>query len=81
MKKMKIEFDVAWDTCSETLNDVLQEVKRECDADSRVLVERGPAGGWPVVEFVVSEEKLDELITRLGYGDDLEWWREDAEEV
>lgn len=40
-KKMKIEFDVAWDESCETLDDVLAEVKSKFGADSKVLEMNG----------------------------------------
>jgi hypothetical protein len=71
---VKIEFDVAWDETKETFHDVVSR----SGAEYAVLTESGPGGGWPVVEFVVAEERLDDLIKTLGYGDELEFWRDQA---
>ncbi len=80
-KLMSIEFDVAWDESNETFAEVMAEVAARTGAMWSVEIENGPGGGWPSVRFAVWESKLDELIAALGYEDDLEWWREQAEAV
>ena len=80
-KLMSIEFDVSWDESNETFAEVMAEVAARTGAMWSVEIENGPGGGWPSVKFSVWESKLDELIAALGYEDDAEWWREQAEEV
>jgi hypothetical protein len=77
---MKIEMDVSWDETSETLADVLAELERECGAKFEVVSQSGPGGGWPVVEFLVNENNLDDLLARLGLDDsDIEYHKGHAE--
>jgi len=75
----KIELDVSWNTRNETFESLMDEIVRETGADYRIVSEFGPAGGWPTVTFVVADEWLGTLIEILGYVDDLEFWRDQAE--
>lgn len=77
----KIEFDVSWDERNETFADVMAEAVEKFGVEYAVIDESGPGGGWPVVWFTVSDEKLESFIDWMGYGDDMEFWLEGAWEA
>ena len=69
----KIEFDVSWDERNETFADVMAEAVEKFGVEYAVIDESGPGGGWPVVWFTVSDEKLESRVDLFGFGGDMEF--------
>lgn len=73
-----MEFDVAYGTnaVKETLADALAELTRGLTVLTEVVVEHGPAGGWPIVKFSGPVHHLAAVVTRYAgedQADELAW--------
>ena len=77
----KIEMDIAYDDPHESLQDVLVEWgEKYPDLYVRIVTERGPAGGWPVIELLAPETVLVKFLED-GEFDDIEYHMSFAESV
>ena len=80
MAKVKMEFPVAFE--DGTIEDVMARFERECpDVEWRILNEWGCQGGWPDIEFVFDDGKLNEVLMAIGCGADIDYWLEEVELV
>lgn len=77
----KLELDIAYDEPHESLQDVLVEWgKKYSDLYIRIVTERGPGGGWPVIELLAPETVLKKFLED-GEFDDIEWMMSFAESI
>jgi hypothetical protein len=68
MKMIKFQLDVGFDY---SLDYALENLARIMpDVWVRILQVEGPAGGgWPVIEFMMPEEKISEFVEKWYSGD------------
>lgn len=76
-------FDIAWDDTSETFSDVLAEIGTKFpEVFIRIRAIEGPAGGWPTIDIMIPDSKLETFLENLGFDEsDFDIWREDAKAV
>jgi hypothetical protein len=58
---------IALDTCynerTETIDGVITSFSEQYNITGKVVDPRGPAGGWPIVEWTGTEDALFRLVT------------------
>lgn len=70
---LKIVLDVAWEDWG-SLENFLSEIgTSHPGVYARVLRLNGPAGGWPVVEFIGSRKDLEEFLRSIGFDEEIEY--------
>lgn len=77
MDRVAIEVDYAWNQEEESLEEALKDSFDGYDVDYKVIMENGPAGGWPVIRVEGDRGVLTDWINER-YGvdpeDDWESW-------
>jgi len=62
----KIELDVCWEAFGSLENLIAEYGERFQGVFLRVVRLEGPAGGWPLIEFVAEEEDLRKFLSFYG---------------
>lgn len=55
-----IQLDVSFGS-TETVQDAIREMTEDTEITGRVVIEHGPGGGWPVVEFTGPDDEITRL--------------------
>ncbi len=75
MATTAIQLDFSYDD-PDTLENLLYEITSRYQLHYRVVTYTGPAGGWPLIEFVGTPEELKLFLVEYTGGDEeeAEWF-------